>query len=181
MSRSAEDVLSARLAHCPDGFAWPRDESSNVAGYLYPGAGLIADAEALLDALKLEINPGTATLLLSDYEQTLGPDPCGRDVLAVTVQARQSLAYQRWVYQGDNSIPGLIAMALSVGITITIEEIEPAICDVAVCGVDVCSTPADLLVWIVTLPAMDTQFECQVLRAAPADTTVIFRYSEASS
>ncbi len=152
MSRTADQILQARLREMlPPGVALSDNEDSNVAGYLYPGAGLIADAEALLDALKLEINPGTSTLLLSDYEATLGPDPCGRDALASTVALRQALAWQRWVSVGDNSIPGLIAMAAAVGVTITIDEPEPTICGPAVCGVDVCSQVTDRLVWVVNI------------------------------
>ncbi len=152
MSRTPDQILQARLREfLPPGFALSNDEDSNVAGYLYPGAGLISDAEALLDALKLEINPGTATLLISDYEATLGPDACGRDALASTLALRQALAWQRWVSVGDNSIPGLIAMAAAVGVTITIDEPEPAICGPAVCGVDVCSRVSDRLVWTVNI------------------------------
>ena len=95
MSRTPHQILQARLRDfLPPGVALSDNEDSNVAGYLYPGAGMISDAETLLDALKLEINPGTATLLLSDYETTLGPDPCGRDALASTLALRQALAQQ---------------------------------------------------------------------------------------
>nr|WP_298797542.1 putative phage tail protein [uncultured Acetobacter sp.] len=160
MSRSAEQILSSRLnAHCPDGFAWPKDESSNVAGYLYPGAGLIADAEALLDALKLEINPGTATLLLSDYEQALGPDPCGRDSLALTTALRQSLAHQRWVSVGDNTIPFFVQMAASLGVSIEIEEPNPPVCGTAIAGVDVCGNEDLLLDWIVHIKSGSASLE----------------------
>lgn len=147
--RTAEQILLSRLAHCPDGFAWTKDEASNLAAYLYPGAGLIADAEALLDALRLEINPGTSTLLLSDYEQTLGPDPCGRDNLAITTGARQSLAFQRWVSVGDNSVPALIKLAASLGVDIDIEEPYPPVCGTAVCGDAVCGDEDLLWVWVV--------------------------------
>lgn len=150
MSRTAEQILRARLHDlCPDGFAWAKDETSNVAGYLYPGAGLIADAEAFLEALKLEINPGTATLLLSDYEKTLGPDPCGRDALAVTTALRQSLALQRWVSVGDNSIPALTQLAASLGVEIEIEEPYPPVCGTAICGDAICGDENLLWDWVV--------------------------------
>lgn len=150
MSRSPDEILAARLnALCPDGFAWAKDETSNIAGYLYPGAGLISDAEAMLEALKLEINPGTATLLLSDYERTLGPDPCGRDALAVTPALRQSLAHQRWVSVGDNSIPALIQLAASLGVEIEIEEPYPPVCGTAICGDAICGDENLLWDWVV--------------------------------
>lgn len=154
MSRTAAQVLTTRLeALVPRGFAWPADESSNVAGYLYPGSGLVADAEAFLDALKLEINPGTATLLLDDYEQTLGPDPCGRDALALTTVMRQSLAHQRWVGVGDNTPAFFIQMAAALGVTITIDEPYPPACGPAICGVEVCGNESLLLDWVVRVVA----------------------------
>ncbi|MBO1328501.1 DUF2313 domain-containing protein [Acetobacter suratthaniensis] len=154
MSRTAEQVLSARLdALIPRGFAWPADESSNVAGYLYPGSGMIADAEAFLDALKLEINPGTATRLLDDYEQTLGPDPCGRDALALTTVMRQSLAHQRWVGIGDNTLASFIQMAAALGVTVEIDEPYPPVCGTVICGVEVCGNEALLLDWVVRVVA----------------------------
>lgn len=154
MSRTPDQVLHERLNEfLPPGIAFSPDEGSNVAGYLYPGAGLIADAEALLDALKLEINPGTATLLLSDYEATLGPDPCGRDALAVTPALRQSLAHQRWVYTGDNSIPFLVGMGAALGVTIEIEEPYPPVCGAAICGTEVCGDESLLWDWVVHVRA----------------------------
>lgn len=169
MSRSADQILASRLtAHCPDGFAWPKSASSNVAGYLYPGAGLIADAEALLDALKLEINPGTATLLLSDYEQTLGPDPCGRDALSVTTALRQSLAHQRWVSVGENSIPALVQLAANLGVEIEIEEPNPPICNVDVCGVAVCGSEALLWDWVVHIKSGAGNLEADAALAGVA-------------
>ena len=50
-----------------------------------------------------------------------------------------------------HSLPGLLSMAAAVGVTITIDEPEPAICGPAVCGVDVCSQVTDRLVWVVNI------------------------------
>jgi uncharacterized protein YmfQ (DUF2313 family) len=160
MSRTPEQVLTEHLtAFCPDGFAWSKDEASNLAGLLYPLATLVSDAEADLDALKLEINPGTSTLLLSDYETVLGPDPCGRDALAVTTSLRQALAYQRWTAEGGCSLGFFEQMAAALGVTITIEEPYPPVCGVAICGEEVCGNENLLYDWIVHVTAGTASLE----------------------
>lgn len=165
-------------ALCPGGWAWTDDNTSNLAGMLYPFAALVSQAESDLEAMQPEINPGTSTLLLSDYEAVLGPDTCGRDALAVTVPQRQALAFQRWTAAAGQSIAFFTAMAAALGVEITIDEIEPAICGAAVCGVDVCSQPTDRFVWIVTLPNHETGLECPMQQLSPADTTLVFEYAE---
>ncbi|WP_194285497.1 putative phage tail protein [Komagataeibacter medellinensis] len=154
MSRTPEQVLTEHLAAlCPDGWAWPQEPDSNLAGLLYPFSALVAQAEADMEALKPEINPGTSTLLLADYESVLGPDPCGRDTLATTTALRQALAYQRWTAQGGCSVPFFTRMAQALGVEIEIEEPWPAECGVAICGDAVCSGGDVLYDWIVHVKA----------------------------
>ncbi|CAP56551.1 putative phage tail protein [Gluconacetobacter diazotrophicus] len=160
MSRTADQIVDQWLHQLsPPGRAFPKIAGSNLAGLYRAMALTRAQTEADLDALKLEISPQTSTLLLSDYEAVLGPDPCGRDQLVTTVAERQALDFQRWTYAGGQSIDFYTQMAASVGVTITIDEPEPAICGAAVCGVDVCSQETDRFIWVVNIQPGNTGLE----------------------
>ncbi|WP_336947402.1 putative phage tail protein [Asaia sp. HN010] len=177
MSRSANDILDEWLTQLlPTGAAWPKGADSNLASLLRAMAEPRAQLEADLSALQLEISPRTSVTLLADYEATLGPDPCGRDASVTTIEARQALAYQRWVTVGDNTIDGLIAMAAATGVAITIDEPDPAICGEAVCDIDVCSQITDRFVWAVSLPDRASHMQCMLNQRSPADTAPAFSY-----
>ncbi|WP_308719180.1 putative phage tail protein [Komagataeibacter xylinus] len=152
MARDTQQVLDEWLHGLqPSGWAWSKRADSNNAGFMAPFAGTVADLETAIEAMVKEIGPGTSTLLLADYEAVLGPDPCGRDALAETVDQRQALAAQRWLGRGGQRIADYVQMAAQLGVTITIDEPQPAICGEAVCGAAVCSTLDDYFVWVVNI------------------------------
>lgn len=152
MTRTAEQIRDEWLRQLfPMGWAWPKSRTSNMAGLLQPYAALSAQFEADVASVYGEISPARSQVLLTDYEAVLGPDPCGRDALATTVALRRALAQQRWTQAGGQSIGFFKDMAAALGLTITIEEPEPAICGEAVCGVDVCSQIRDRWIWIVNI------------------------------
>lgn len=156
MTRSAEQIRDEWLHGLMPPGALTRDLDSNLAKLLLSLASPVAQLESDIEAASREISPGCAVQLLADYEDILGPDPCGRDALATTVALRQALAEQRWTASADNSIPGLIAYAAALGVTITIEEPEPAVCGEATCGADVFSTVRDRLIWIIKIEGSGT-------------------------
>lgn len=148
--RSPEEIRAEWCDLLPPG-SIERSENGNLAKLMLAFCGPVADLEADIATVTSEISPGRAVQLLADYEAVLGPDPCGRDALATTLALRQALAEQRWTASADNSISGLRAYASALGVQITIEEPEPTVCGAAICGVNVCSTVQDRLVWIVNI------------------------------
>lgn len=195
MSRSETVVHRELLSLLPPGWVWPRDEGSLLAALLKPLAGEIAAVEAVAEAMIDEIDPRTAVLCLDDFERVLGPDPCGRDPSTLTIARRQELAHQRWTGRGGQSIPYFVGLAAKRGVAITIEEAHLLTAgDEA--GSELVNSP-EQFVWRVpmtlTNPVVLTaggeagellydfdlsDIECDIRRAKPAHTEVVFAYLE---
>ncbi len=79
-------------------------------------------AEQLMD----ETDPRSARELLPDFERVLGPDPCGRDKAALSIEERQRLAHQRWTATGGQCRAYMIEVAANLGVAITIDEFWPS-------------------------------------------------------
>lgn len=184
MSRSAEDIRWSWLTEfLPSGKAWSRSISSNLAGLLMAAALVRARTESDIEALLLEISPGTSTLLLSDYQNVLGPDPLGRDRGNLTQAQTQRLLQLRWVARGGQSIAFYKALAASFGVEIEIYEPSPSVYGTFVWGDGsvFSSDVNDNFVWQVTLPSGDTGLEGAINRNRQSDTVVVFRYLQATS
>lgn len=134
MSRSPADVLAEILADLPSGWALDHREDGYTAAWLQPLASEISLVEAAMEELTVEVDPRAATYLLPDYQRVLGPDPAGRDALAVTWADQATLAFQRWTAGGDVCAGYFIAQAAAMGETITITENVQSLCGRAVCG-----------------------------------------------
>ncbi|MBR0643978.1 phage head spike fiber domain-containing protein [Plastoroseomonas hellenica] len=77
MARTADIAHGGVLGLLPPGWALPREPDSGVGRALRPTATELALAEEAMDALLLETDPGSITLLLDEWERALGlPDPC---------------------------------------------------------------------------------------------------------
>lgn len=164
----------------PQGWAWPRPDGSNlgvlVGGFSY----VLHDLETFLASLADEISPANSMLLLSDYERVLGADPCGTDPTTLTLAARQAFDNARWIGSAGVTWGFFERLAAARGVSISIDEPEPAICGAAVTGVDVCSQLRDRFIWVVTLPNHETGLECPIQRNNPPDLTVVFKYEDAN-
>ncbi|MCX5497335.1 DUF2313 domain-containing protein [Kaistia dalseonensis] len=196
MSRSADTVHREMLSLLPPGWVWPRDEGSLFAALLKPAATLLAEVEATAEAMLDEVDPRTAVLCLPDFERVLGPDPCGRDPSTLRIAARQELAHQRWTARGGQSIAYFVGMAAKRGVTITIEEAHTSQADEMEAGDEIVNSPEEF-VWRVLLTLTSpvefeadseagellydfelSDIECDIRRAAPAHTDVVFAYLE---
>ncbi len=195
MSRSETTVHRELLSLLPPGWIWSRDEGSLLAALLKPLAGEIAAVEAVAEAMLDEVDPRTAVLCLDDFERVLGPDPCGRDPSTLTIARRQELAHQRWTGRGGQSIPYFVALAAKRGVAITIEEARILTAgDEA--GSELVNSP-EQFVWRVPLTLTNpvvltaggeagellydfdlSDIECDIRRAKPAHTEVVFAYLE---
>lgn len=196
MSRSAEAVHAGILALLPPG-RWRRDAEGQLARLLLPLAGEIARFEAAAEALLEEMDPRSAVALLPDWERLLGADPCGRDLMATSLQDRQASAHQRLTMRGTPTPAFFVALAAQLGVAVTIEEAWPFEAgDEA--GAELVPE-GEQFSWLVRLPAtrvvdfeaggseagdllgeiMPSLVECVIRYHAPAHTTPVFQYAEA--
>lgn len=200
MSRSVAAIAGELRSLQPPGWLWPTHEDSILNRLFYePLAGPLADVEANAEAMMEEIDPRSAALCIGDFERVLGPDPCGRDTSTMTLAQRQALAHQRWTARGGASRAYFIGLAGRRGVAITITEFRTSQCDTFQCGDEIIETP-EQFVWQVNLTLGDwsifetgageagellyafdlSDIECDIRRAAPAHTEVVFNYVEPS-
>lgn len=154
MSRTPDQVLDGVMALRPTGWAQPGGRDTFTAAHDLGLAAEIAGVEADAEALLAEVDPRAAPHLLRDYERALGPDPCGRDLLALTDDQRAALAYQRWTAAPTVCAGYFVAAAAAMGITITVTEYPLTACGLTVCDPAQALTPSPRHVeFLVTLPA----------------------------
>lgn len=197
--RPADGALRDLVAEAPRGWVWPHvmagNERSLFEALFQPLAEGIADLEAIAAAMLEEIDPRTASLMLPDFERVLGPDPCGRDPSAMSLEQRRQLAHQRWTQRGGASVQFFLALAAKRGVTIRIVENRVSVTDTAQCGDELIQSP-EQFAWTVELTLMGetvarvddaecgdllydiilSDVECDIRRAKPAHTDVAFRY-----
>lgn len=179
--RTQDEILCGIFSGLlPQGWAWPAPDGSNLGALFAAFSGVVWECEQFVAQLGLEISPAQSTLLLSDYEAVLGSDPCGTDPATMALAARQAWDNGRWIGSAGVSYAFFERLAASYGVTIGIDELEPAVCGEAVCGADVCSQLTDRFVWVVTLPNATTGLECPIRRNNPPDLTVVFQYADAA-
>lgn len=134
MSRTPAQAQEGVLALAPDGWVFPRDVNEYFAALELATGNEISIIEAQADNFQAELDPGTANYLLPDYLNVLGPDPYGRDALALSEGIEAQLTHQRWV-DAPIICPGhFVNAAAELGIAITITEYPLPVCGQAVCG-----------------------------------------------
>lgn len=173
MSRTVEAAHREVLSLLPEGFVWPGPDSV-LGAILKPFAEEIVAVEAAAEAMLEQIDPRTATDCLEDFERVLGADPCGRDVTAMSEPDRQALAHQRWTARGGQSIAYFEALAAKRGVQITIEEVHPSEADRLRAGDELVNSP-EQFIWRVVMVGL-SDVECDIRRAKPAYTEVVFTY-----
>ena len=193
MGMTADDYLSQLQALLPHGPAWPRDSSATLTMLLQAMADELARIDGRTDQLLEEVDPRTTTELLADWERVAGlPDACVTDDQS-TAQRRAAL-HARLTTLGGQSTAYFIALAASLGYTVTITEfhLHTVENDVeyplyaapwqfawqvnaqqdTVGTLTVTDTVADPLAWW-----GNELLECVTRRLAPAHTHVMFAYS----
>lgn len=199
LARSFEAVQAGIVSLAPTGWVWPHC-AQNAAPSLFetlfkPLAAGLWTIEVTAAAMMEEIDPRTATLLLPDFERVLGPDPCGRDPLTMSLAQRRQLAHQRWTARGGASIPYFVDLAAKRGATITIIENRVTVADIAQAGDELIESP-EQFAWTIDLALLGegvarvdeaqcgdllldiilSDVECDIRHAKPAHTEVAFRY-----
>lgn len=191
---AAADFAQALANLLPRGRAWPRDPDTVQARYraaLAPtyARQVVRDAQLLVDAF-----PTTPVELLPEWEASLGlPDPCAG--LSPTLQQRQQQVEARFAGDGGQSVGFFIAFAAALGYPITVTEFTPFHFGMSF-GLPLVGA-AWSFVWQVNAPTFtvehfefgvsafgepfssfgNTVLQCELIRLAPAHTTVIFSYS----
>lgn len=124
MGLTADDYLLCQQQHLPPGPAWPRDGEAFLTRLL---AGLAKEWARIDDRatqLIAEADPHTTSELFSDWERVLGlPDACAVAFCGTqTMDQRRMAMVARHLGDGGQSRPYYIALAQSLGFTISITE-----------------------------------------------------------
>lgn len=128
MAYSADDYLAALQGLLPPGRGLTKRPDANLTRLLHAFADGFARIDVFVDLLFNELDPRTTLQLLPQWEFIDGlPDPCC--AAPVTIAGRQAALVAREVGSGGDSIPGLEALALTLGFTVTITEPMPFTCN----------------------------------------------------
>jgi uncharacterized protein YmfQ (DUF2313 family) len=156
MSRTPAQAQAGVLALYPDGWTFRRDVDDYPAALELATGNEWSLVEQSMEAFEPELDPGTAQYLLPDYLAVLGPDPYGRDDLALPSALQSQIAHQRWV-DAPIICPGyFVDSAAAVGLTITITEYPLPVMGDAVCGGATLNPWLSQCSFLVTLPTDDS-------------------------
>jgi uncharacterized protein YmfQ (DUF2313 family) len=135
VARTGVEYAQALRDLLPDGPAWPRSPSSYLQKWV-SGNGLIwGDVDkSAAQLLTVDSDPRFTIAMLPDWERNFGlPDPC----LALppqTIADRQAALVAKMTILGGQSRDFFIALAASLGYTVTITEFSPFMCGISQCG-----------------------------------------------
>ncbi|MCY1666234.1 YmfQ family protein [Rhizobium sp. SL86] len=198
MARTVSNILQSLIGKIMPG--WALGVRDGLIDAILEGVAVaLKEAEDQAEALMRETDPRSANNLLTDFERCLGPDPCGRDKAALTIEQRRRLAHQRWTARGGQSIPFFISLARALGVEITIDEFWPSRAGGLRAGQRLRPEGCQFT-WRVNIPGLVTvtnfragvsragqrlgtfelsSIECEIRRLKPAHTHVVFNYGEA--
>lgn len=192
---STDDYLKALQALIPSGRAWTRDKNAVQTAVLRALARSFQRSDNDAQALLSGAFPKTATIMLTDWENTLGlPDDCSIGEVDA-IAKRQAAIVSKLISTGGQSKAYFIGIAKALGYNITIKEYRQARAGLSVCG-DRLNGDEWPFVWLVE--AEDTtisyavaglsycgdplrswgnrQLECRINALAPSYTLVKFGY-----
>jgi len=198
MALTATAYLAQLQALLPQGFAWPRQADAALTNLLLAWADELARVDGRAADLIEEADPRTTAELLADWERVAGlPDPCVEALAGTqTTAQRRAALVAKLTTIGGRSAAYYIALAASLGYTITITEFSPFQAGHSAAG-DALSNDGWTFVWQVNAPeASIVEFaagrssageplrswgnellECVINRLKPAHTHVLFAYA----
>lgn len=181
----------------PGGLVWSHKSDGVQTAVLRALAQSYQQSDAAAEALLVGAFPGTATIMLTDWEKTLGlPDDCAigeNDSIAI----RQKSVVSKLFSTGGQSAKYFIDVARAMGYAITITFFRQARAGMSVCG-DALNGDEWPFVWLVTAPQTtityaqagisycgdplrswgNKRLECRLRKLAPSHTIVLFGYAE---
>lgn len=193
---TATDYLAQLQALLPQGFAWPREADAALTKLLLAWADELARVDGRAADLIEEADPRTTAELLADWERVAGlPDPCVEALAGTqTTAQRRAALVAKLTTIGGQSAAYYIALAASLGYTITVTEFRPFVAG-SVAG-DALTNDEWIFAWQVNAPAEsivafaagrscageplrawgNELLECVINRLRPAHTHVLFAY-----
>jgi len=124
MAMTPASYLQQLLALLPRGAAWPLKQTSKLTALMQPQADELALVDQACDRLMVELDAGSATELLPEWEAVTGlPGTC--QPLTNNFTDRRKAAKAKLRERGGQSIPYFVAIAESLGYYIEIEETKP--------------------------------------------------------
>lgn len=188
------DFLTAFQGLMPPGAVWPRDSDAVQTQVLSAFTPTYTRSAARAVNLLSDAFPVAPVELLPEWELTLGlPDPCAG--VSPTLQQRQQQVNARFIASGGQSVDYFVSIAAALGYTITITQFSPSRFGQPFGGTF--GGTAWAFAWQVNAPTFtvepflfgrdsfgepfaqwgNTVLQCELLRLAPAHTTLIFSYS----
>lgn len=193
---TAEEYQRALQALIPTGLAWPRDPGGVQAAVIRALASGFQRSDNDAIALLVGAFPETATIMLTEWEKTLGlPDDCSIGEVD-TIAKRQAAVVSKFISTGGQSRTYFIGIARALGYTITITQFRPAMSGMSVCG-DALNGDEWPFTWRINAPQTtikyslagasycgdplaswgNKQLECSINKIAPSHLNIIFNYS----
>lgn len=191
------DYLRQMQALLPPGPAWPKDDDALLTRMLGALAAELARVDGRVQKLVDEDDPRLAAELLLDWERVAGlPDTCvALSGQTQSIAQRRAALVARLTMLGGQSKAYFIALAASLGYTVTITEFRPFRAGQSRSGDPVATNWQ--FAWQVNAPLNTvTPFragnavagdpinswgnkllECVLSRFKPAHTTVVFAYT----
>lgn len=193
---SQNDYATALGALLPTGRAWPRANQTVQAAVLRALGSSLQRSDNDVTNLIIGAFPSTATVMLSEWESTLGlPDDCSIGEID-GISDRQRAVVSKLISTGGLNRDYYIRVAAALGYTITITQFRPAMSGMSVCG-DALNGDEWPFTWRVN--ALETtikyalagssycgdplaswgnkQLECAINKIAPSHLNLIFSYS----
>lgn len=193
---SVDDYTAALQALKPPGRAWPRNANSVQAAVLRALAQSFQRSDADAQRLLPGAFPATATIMLTEWESTLGlPDDCAISEIG-GISDRQRAVVSKLISTGGLNRNYYIAVAAALGYTITISQFRPAMSGMSCCG-DALNGDEWPYTWRINAPETtinyalaggsycgdplaswgNKQLECTITKIAPSHLNIIFNYS----
>lgn len=192
---TVKEYSRALQALIPTGLAWPRDPGGVQGAVIRALATGFQRSDNDAIALLVGAFPKTATIMLTEWEKTLGlPDDCSIGEVD-TIAKRQAAVVSKFISTGGQSRTYFIGIARALGYNITIKEYRQARAGLSVCsnGLNGDDWP---FVWLVEAEETtisyaragmsycgdplrswgNRQLECRMNALAPSHTIVKFGY-----
>lgn len=193
---SANDYAGALQALMPSGRAWPRTSTAVQTAVLRALGHSFRRSDDDAQRLLSGAFPATATVMLSEWEGTLGlPDNCAISEI-VGISDRQRAVVSKLISTGGLNRGYYIQVAAALGYTISITQFRPAMSGMSVCG-DALNGDEWPFTWRINAPETtfnyavaggsycgdplaswgNKKLECSIGKIAPSHLNIIFNYS----
>lgn len=123
MAHRVDEWHDVLLTQLPRGRAWPRDPDADLPRYVRGFAERLRAAELSNEELLREMRPETTVLLLPEWEDYLGLPEC--NINNPTFESRRAAVVEKYHRKVGLQTWQLQALALTLGFTVTVNEIWP--------------------------------------------------------